>query len=199
MIGDRCGRQAADPEERVDLLVFDRVDRFGNTEPLARHVLVAIQPCRLDHAECHHFGRAARRAGRNALALEVAHLVDARALDRDHVHAVRVQDHQRSERHLVALKLLLALVGIQRRVSHRKPDIRLAAADQLQVVDRTAGDFGGGLHTRNVLGKHVGDAAAHGVINAAGATGADRNVLRMAPAGQCTQEWPRTRPVGTVS
>src|SRR6185369_10479763 len=123
-------------------------------------------------------GRAARRAGRDALALQVAHLRDAAAVDADDVHAVGVEDHERAQRHLVALELVLAAVRVLAGVRHREGDVRLAAADELQVVDRAAGDLGGRLHAGDVLRQHRGDAAAHRVVDAAGAAGRDRDVLR---------------------
>ena len=88
-VGHRRGRQAADPEEGVDLAVLERVHRLGDAEALALHVLVLVEAGRLDDAERHHLGGAAARAGGDALALEVGHLGDAGALDRHHVHAVR--------------------------------------------------------------------------------------------------------------
>ena len=41
-IGDRCRRQPAHPEERVDLPVLDGVHRLRDAEPLARHVAVLV-------------------------------------------------------------------------------------------------------------------------------------------------------------
>src|ERR1041384_7855559 len=49
----------------------------------------------------------AARAGRHALALQVGHLGDARALDRDHMHPVRVHHHERAHRHRLAVELVL--------------------------------------------------------------------------------------------
>jgi hypothetical protein len=84
------------------------------------------------------------------------------SVDADDVHAVRIKNRQRLQRHLVALELLFTVERVLRRVGHREADVRLAAADQLQVVDRPAGDFGRGLHALHVPRQHVGDAAAHG-------------------------------------
>ena len=105
-------------------------------------------------------------------------LADAAALDGDHVHAVRIQHRQGPERHLVALELVFAAIGLEAGVGHREADVGLAAADQLEVVDRAAGDLGRRLHAGHVLRQHRGDAAAHRVIDAAGAAGGDRDVLR---------------------
>ena len=41
-VGDGRGRHAADPEERVDLAVLDRVDRLGGAEALLLDVLLAV-------------------------------------------------------------------------------------------------------------------------------------------------------------
>ena len=147
-IGHRRGRQAADPEERVDLAVLDGVDGLGDAEPLALHVLVLVEAGGLDHAERHHFGGAAGRAGGDALALEVGHLLDAGALDRHHMHPVRIEHHQRPQRHLAALELVLAVERVERGVGHGEAEFALAGADQLEIVDRAAGDFGGRLHVR---------------------------------------------------
>ena len=42
-VGDRRGRHAADPEERVDLAVLDRVDRLGRAEALLLDVLLRVE------------------------------------------------------------------------------------------------------------------------------------------------------------
>src|SRR5213080_3043043 len=47
-VGDRRGRQAADPEEGVDLPVLDRVHRFGDAEALAPQVPVLVEAGGLD-------------------------------------------------------------------------------------------------------------------------------------------------------
>src|SRR5262245_57927341 len=96
-IGYRGGGQPADPEEGVDLAVLECVDGFGDPEPLALHVLVLVEPGGLDDAERHHLGRAAGRAGGHALALEVGQFLDPGAFDAHHVHAVRVEHHERAD------------------------------------------------------------------------------------------------------
>jgi hypothetical protein len=118
------------------------------------------------------------RAGGHALALQVGQLRHALAVDADHVHAVRVQHHQRAHADLAGLELVVAAVGVERRVGHRQADVGLAAADELEVVDRAAGHLGGGLHAGHVLGEHRGHAAAHRVVHAARAAGGDGDVLR---------------------
>jgi hypothetical protein len=57
-IGNRRRRQAAHPEEGVDLAVLGRAHRFRNAQPRALHVLVRIEPGRLDYPERHHLRRA---------------------------------------------------------------------------------------------------------------------------------------------
>ena len=178
-VGDRRGRQAADPEEGVDLPVLDRVHRFGDAEALAPQVLVLVEAGGFDDAERHDFGRAAARSGGHALAFQVGDLVDAGALDRYDVHAVRIHHHEGAHRDRLAGELVLALVRIERRVRHGHAQIGLAGADELQVGHRAAGHLGRGLHARNVSGEHGRHAAAQRVVHATGSAGGDRKVLRL--------------------
>src|SRR4029079_5872890 len=143
----RC-RQTADPEERIDLVVLECVHRLGNTEPLAFHVLVLVESGRLDHPEAHHLGGTAARTGGDALALEIGHLLDAHPFDRHHVHLVRIKHHQRADRNLGALELVLSFVGIERRIHHRERNFAAPGINQLEIVDRAAGDFRGRLDPR---------------------------------------------------
>ena len=54
-----------------------------------------------------------------------ASLLTPRALDRHQVHAVRIQHHQRAQRDLVALELVLALERVEAGIGHREADIGL--------------------------------------------------------------------------
>ena len=65
------------------------------------------------------------------------------ALDRHDVHAVRVEHHQGADLDLVALELVFALERVERGVDHHQRDFALLGADQLEVVDRAAGDARG--------------------------------------------------------
>ena len=150
-----------------------RVGGLGDAEPLAPHVLVLVEAGGLDDAERHHLGGAARRAGRDALALEVGHLLDALALDRHHMHAVRVEHHQGADVDRIALELVVALERVERGVDHHHGDFALLGADQLEIVDRAAGDAGGRGVARHVFGQDVGHAAAERIVHAAGAAGGD--------------------------
>src|ERR1051325_5092767 len=147
--------------------------------PLGPLVATLVEPRGLDDAEGHDLGGAAARAGRYALALEVLDLADVRAVEGHHVHAVRIQDHQRAHRDRLALELVLTLQRVERGVGHREGDVGLAGADELQVGDRAAGHFGGGLHAVDVLGKHRGHATAERAVHAAGSAGGDGQVLRL--------------------
>jgi len=115
-------------------------------------------------------------AGGNALALEVRHLVDAGALDRHDVHAVRIEHHQRAQVDRLARELVLALVRVPAGVRHRERDVGLALVDQQQVGHRAVGGAGGRIEIRHVLGQHVSHAAAHRVVDAGGGAGRDENV-----------------------
>ena len=168
-------------EHRVDLV---RV----HAEALALHVLVLVQARRLDDAEPHHFGGAAARAGGDALALQVRHLGDAGALDRHHVHAVRVQHHERARGNRFAGELVFALDRVDRRIGLGQGDVGLAGADQLQVGDRAAGDLCGRLHAGYILRQHRGHATAEREIDAARAAGGDGQVLRLRGAGKRQQQ-----------
>ena len=101
------------------------------------------------------------------------------------MHAVGVQDHQRAQRHFVALELVLAAIGVLARVRHGESDVGLAGRNQLEVIDRTARHLGRRLHARNVFRQEIGEPAAERVVHAAGAAGRDRQAvffLGMAPA-----------------
>ena len=82
------------------------------------------------------------------------------------------------------VNLSCALVGIERRVRHGERDVGLAGADELQVGDRAAGHFRGGLHAGDILRQHGGHAAAERVVHAAGAAGGDGKVLRLGRGGK---------------
>jgi hypothetical protein len=57
-----------------------------------------------------------------------------------------------------------------------KPSSFFPVPISFQVVDRAAGDFGGGLHIRQIR-QHVRDRAAERIVHAAGTAGADRHCL----------------------
>src|SRR5207247_9713975 len=122
------------PEEGIDLAILERVHRLGDAEPLALHVTVLVEARRFDDAEPHHLGRAARRTGRDAFAPEGRHLRAAYAVDRDHVHAIGVPDHQGAQGHLRALELVLAAVRVLAGVRPAQPDVGLAGRYELEVV-----------------------------------------------------------------
>jgi len=101
-------------------------------------------------------------SGGNALALQVGHGLDAGAVDRHHMHAVWVDHEQRLQRHLVVLEFVVALQRIQRGIRHGERQFALAGADQFQIVDRTAGDFRGGLHIGKVFRRTLATAPPSG-------------------------------------
>ena len=103
-------------------------------------------------------GGAAGRAGGDALALEVGHFLDPGAFDGHHVHAVRVEHHQRAHFDRTALELVLALERVERGVDHHERDLPLLRADQFEIVDRAAGHAGGRLHPGHVLTSQLMDA-----------------------------------------
>jgi hypothetical protein len=90
---------------------------------------------------------------------------------------LRVEDRQRPQLDFL-LELALAAEGVPRRVHHREAERRLAAADERDVVHRSAGDLRRHLHARHGLREHVSHGAAERVPDAAGAAGADRQGLR---------------------
>ena len=178
-IGDRRRRQAAHPEERLDLAVLERVDALGHAEALAAHVLVGVEAGGLDHAQGVDLGGAAGRAGGDALALHVLDLGDAGAVHRHHVHVVGVHDHQRPDRQLAAGELVRAVDGIPGGVHLAEGDVGLARADQLQVGHRAAGDLRGGGDAGKLLAQDVAEAAAQRIVDAARAAGGDRHLLAL--------------------
>jgi hypothetical protein len=84
------------------------------------------------------------------------------------MHAVRIQHHQGSDLNGITLELVVALERVECGVDHHHSDFALLGADQLEIVDRAAGDAGGGRITRYVLGQHIGHAAAERIVDAAG-------------------------------
>ena len=196
-IGHCRGRQAADPEVGVDLAVLDGVGGLRDAEPLAAHVLVLVEARGLDATKCENLGGAAGRTGGDALALEVGHLLDALALDRHDMHAVRVEHHQLADRERLALELVFALERVIGRVDLRQRHLGLLRADELHVVDRTAG-HARGRRVAEILGQHVPHAAAERVVDAAGAAGRDHDVgllceRRRRRAAPCPQQATRPR------
>ena len=80
---------------------------------------------------------------------------------------------------LLSLNLSTPCAASHADVGHRERDFGLAGVDELQVVDRAAGDFGRGLQARDVLRQDVGHAAAQRVVHAAGAAGGDRDAVAL--------------------
>ena len=78
-----------------------------------------------------------------------------------------------------SLNLSCALRRFPRRVDHGERDFGLAGAEEFQVVDGAAGHLRGRLQAGNVLGQDVGHAAAHRVVDTAGAAGGDRNPVAL--------------------
>ena len=183
---DSGGWNAADPEERVDAAVGDGIDGFDDAEPLAMQVLVLVEANGLDGAGGHDLGGAARRAGRDALALEIGERLDAGAFDGHDMHAVGIDDQQRLQRYLVVLEFVLALNRIHRCIGHGEAEVALAGRDQLDVVHRAAGDLDGGVQVGQGLGQYARNRAAEREIHAAGIAGADRQLLLLSlhDAGQ---------------
>src|SRR6267143_1429465 len=62
-------------------------------------------------------------------------IFDAYAFDRDHVHAIGIQNHQSAQGYLRALELVLAAVRVLAGVRHGKRDVGLASRYELEVVD----------------------------------------------------------------
>ena len=89
------------------------------------------------------------------------------------MHTIRVEHHQGADIDRIALELVFALERVNRGVDHHHGDFALLGADQLEIVDRAAGDAGGGGEARHVLGQHVGHAAAERIVDAAGAASGD--------------------------
>ena len=89
------------------------------------------------------------------------------------MHAIRVKHGQSADRNFAAGKFIPAFIGVPRRVDHGESDIGAGTADQLEIVDRTTGDFGTGLIAGQTRAEHVGERATERVIDPAGAAGSD--------------------------
>ena len=77
----------------------------------------------------------------------------------------------------------MPLIGIDGGVDLGEGDVGIARADQLHVVDRAAGDLGGGRDAGNLLGDDGAETAGQRIVDAAGAAGGDRELLGLLRLG----------------
>ena len=171
-------RQPAAPEERVDLAVLER---SADSD--------APRPCRVTSRSG---SRPAARSTRNAITsvplpgepvdtvLPRRSATDAMPLAgrRDDVRVVGVEDREARGRHGTAVERAAARDRVGERVGERERDVRLAVANQLEVVDRGRRDFRRRPDARQVLVEDLGEPAAVRVVDAAGAAGRDREEPR---------------------
>jgi hypothetical protein len=168
-VGHGRGWQTTNPEECIDLAILDGVDRLGDAEALALHILSLSRPAASITRNAMTSVALPARTGRYALAFEVGYVFDARPFDRDHMHLVRIEHHQRANRDFRALEFVLALVGIKRSVNHREGDFAVAGIDQLEIVDRSRRSLQPWPESRQRLRQNVGETAAERIVDAAGA------------------------------
>ena len=180
-----CGSgQTANPEKRLYFSVLQGIRRFSHAQALAADVFQGVKASSFHQAKGHDFRGAARAAGRQPLALQIGHGFDAGGLEGDHVHAVGVEHQQCLDIDFSVGEFFLSLGRIKRGVDHGESDIGLAAAHQVEVVDRAACYLCGGLHAGHMLGQDIGQATPHRVIHAPCAAGGDRNILgKHSPGG----------------
>jgi hypothetical protein len=83
------------------------------------------------------------------------------------------------------LNFAQAVESGHRHIAHDLADHGFALVGQLDVFHAGAGDFGHGLDAFDVLGPDFGHAAAVGIVDPAGAAGADGDELRPARPWSC--------------
>ena len=149
----------------------------GERRSRARKSLSLVEAHRLDQAQRHQLGRRARRAGGDALALEVLHGLDAGGLGGHHLHAVGVEHGDGARRHRPAAEALDAAHRVNRRVHLGDGHAHPVGAEELHVGDRAAGDLDRGAHAGNAPAEHVRHGAAERVVDAAGGAGSDGELL----------------------
>ena len=83
----------------------------------------------------------------------------------------------------LALKLGQSAEAGHRHIPHDLADDGFPLVGQFNVLHAGAGDLGHRLNAFDVLGPDLSHAAAVGIVNAAGAAGADGNKLRLGRSG----------------
>ena len=180
-LGNGAGGRAADEEEGVERAVLELVAGLVGLDVFGLEVGFLDAIGGQHHARVDERARA-RLVERDALALEVGHALDARALLDDEVDAlgVEVGDHAQVADLGLALEGAGAGVGPGGHVGLREARLDGAAGHGVDVGQRAVG----GLRRGNELARlrhGVGDHAAHGVVGAGGAAGADAEEL----LGEC--------------
>ena len=179
----RPGRNAAAPEERVDLVVLQRVDRLRGPQALLADVGVRVQADRLEHAQGGDLGAAARRPRRHDAVAEVGDGLDALALEGHELVQVVVEHREGPRRHRAEVgESPAALSRVVERVGEDEREVGAPVRDELQVVDGPRGDLRGGLDALEVVADDLGHPAPVRVVDAAGAAGGDRQPLGEARA-----------------
>ncbi len=103
---------------------------------------------------------------------------DAAVGQGDDLHQVHVQRGQPANHSQApAIEPAGAGVRLQHRIPQRDGEVRVTGGDQRHVLDRTAGHLGGGRMAGYVAVDDLGQAATHGVVDPARATGRDGKLL----------------------
>jgi len=97
-VENRRGRQAAIPEERVDLAVFQRVHRLRDPEVVGADVLRRVEAGGGENPLGQHGRPCARRTGGHDLASQISDRCDPAVRKRDEVRVTRIEDGQHARR-----------------------------------------------------------------------------------------------------
>ena len=193
-VEDGAGGDAAAPEERVDLVVLEGVNRLRGPEALLPDVGVRVEADRLEHAQGGDLGAAARRPRRHDAVAQVGDGLDALALEGHELVQVVVEHREGPRRHRAEVgERPPPLRRVVERVGEDERQVGAPVRDELQVVDGPRGDLGRRLHPLEVVADDLGDAAAVGVVDAPGAAGGDREPFGEAPRRPAGCRRPRRR------
>ena len=172
---DGRGRQAAAPEEGVDLAVLQRVRRLGGAEPLPTHLAIGIEAGGCEEPHRGDLGAAARRAGRQCVAAQVADLPDVGTGERHDVRVVGVEHGEADGRDGAPVERAATRDRVGQRVGQRERDVGSPVANQFEVVDGGGRHFSRRADIGQLLVEDLRESAAVRVVDAAGAARRDGN------------------------
>ena len=179
---DGRGRQAAAPEERVDLAVLQRIRGLGGAEPLAPDVAIGIEPAAVRMRNAITSVPLPGEPVETPFAAQIGDRRDA-ATRRASRCACSWSRAPRGSRPAPARpsNAPRPVDRVGQRVGERERDVGLAVANQLEVVDRGRGDFRRRPDAGQALVQDLREAAAVRIVHAAGAARRDREEPRARP------------------
>jgi hypothetical protein len=154
------------------VLVTQGIGVFGEGQPA---VLVAVR-CNvqgLEHRFGHEIGAASRTSRADAAAFHLVDIGNPGAFQCHNLKQVRIHDGHGQNVMFFALELAQTIEAGHGHIAHDLADDRFALVGQLDVFHAGAGDFGHRLDAFDILGPDFSHTAAVGIVNSAGAAGAD--------------------------